>query len=337
MTPDCYAAAQALPSFGRTLFDTDQFREARAYSDRITRPYELINHSLRPGFRLTHQQRSFEHITFDHLTVACEGRFDVTAPSLDDRYLLQLNVGGECLVEQDGDRFLADAGSMFVINPDTMSRKTWNHGCRQVMVWISRSALQRALEKELGYDLDRPLRFTFPTLDQSLRIAALWRRIAGILLQLREADDMPLHWRSVRQIEHLMMIELITSVPNNYSADLDRADNQVAPYYVRRVERFLQANLREAIGMEDIHKVAGVSARALFYGFRQFRRTTPMALLKKLRLEQARKELLQTAAEGGSVAETAMNCGFQNLSMFSREYKVRFGEPPSETLRRGIN
>jgi transcriptional regulator GlxA family with amidase domain len=62
-----------------------------------------------------------------------------------------------------------------------------------------------------------------------------------------------------------------------------------------------------------------------------------MALLKKLRLDQARKELLLASRDGGSVTGTAMNCGFQNLSMFSREYKARFGEAPSETLRCGVN
>ena len=149
------------------------------------------------------------------------------------------------------------------------------------MVWVRRSALQRALERELGYDLDGPLVFGWPTLDQGFRIAALWRRIAAILAQLRDTASPP-HWRSVRQIENLIMLDLITSMPNNYSEDLDRPDNAVAPYYVRRVERFLHSNLREAIEMDDIYQIAQVSPRALFYGFRQFRRTTPMALLKKL-------------------------------------------------------
>ena len=65
----------------------------------------------------------FEHITFDQMKVECMGRFDVAAPQLDDRYLLQLNIAGECLVEQGPDTFLASAGSMFVINPQSMSKK----------------------------------------------------------------------------------------------------------------------------------------------------------------------------------------------------------------------
>ena len=336
MNPEYYAAAMAMPSFGDTVFSTNKFSEACAYAEKITRPYKVTSRALRSEISLVHGQLMFEHITFDQMKVECRGRFDVAAPQLDDRYLLQLNIAGECLVEQGPDTFLASAGSMFVINPQSMSRKTWNNGCQQLMVWVRRSALQRALERELGYDLDRPLVFGWPTLDQGFRIAALWRRISAVLAQLRDTASPP-HWRSVRQIENLIMLDLITSMPNNYSEDLDRPDNAVAPYYVRRVERFLHSNLREAIEMDDIYQIAQVSPRALFYGFRQFRRTTPMALLKKLRLDQARKELLQASRDGGSVTGTAMNCGFQNLSMFSREYKARFGEAPSETLRCGVN
>src|SRR5690606_38207470 len=132
------------------------------YAEKVTRPYEVTSHSLRSGLRLVHEQRAFEQIVFDQVSVECQGRFDVAAPELSDRYLLQLNIAGECLVEQGPDSFLAAAGSMFVINPQALSRKAWHNGCRQLMVWISRTALERALERELGYDLDRPLVFDWP-------------------------------------------------------------------------------------------------------------------------------------------------------------------------------
>jgi AraC-like DNA-binding protein len=337
MMMDHAPAAPSMPSLGRVVFATDKFSEARPYSEKITLPYEIVNHSLKSEVKFAHAQRKFEHITFDQMDIQCAGSFDVAAPSLGDRYLLQLNAHGECLVRQGESSYLAPPGSVFVINPETASTKTWYNGSKQLMAWINRSALERVLQREIGYDLDRPLVFEWPTTEHTLNNFAFWQRIGGILMQLKQCDERPVHWRFIRGLEHMFLLDLLTSIPNNYSEDLDRAENLVAPYYVRRVERFLQANLREPITMEDIYKASGVSPRALFYGFRQFRKATPMALLKRMRLDLARKELLMSAREGGSVTEIAMNCGFQNLSMFSREYKMRFGEAPSDTLRRGIS
>ncbi|HEY8351420.1 MAG TPA: AraC family transcriptional regulator [Sphingomonadales bacterium] len=329
--------APLMPSLGKVAFATNKFSEARRYSEQITLPYEIIAHSLKSDVNLVHAQRKIEHITFDQIEVTCAGSFDVAAPRLGDRYLLQFNAHGECLVRQGGSNYLARPGSVFVINPEAESLKSWYSGCKQLMVWIKKSALERVLQREIGYDMDRPLIFDWPGTEHVMSNLAFWHRVAAILMQLKECEEQPSHWRFIRGLEHLFLLDVLTTIPNNYSEDLNRTENFVAPYYVRRVERFLEANLREPITMEDIYEVAGVSPRALFYGFRQFRRTTPMALLKKMRLELARKELLIAAREGGSVTEIAINCGFQNLSMFSREYKARFGEAPSDTLRRGIS
>jgi transcriptional regulator GlxA family with amidase domain len=101
---------------------------------------------------------------------------------------------------------------------------------------------------------------------------------------------------------------------------------------VRRAQRFLEDNAANAIALADMARAAGVSARALQLAFRRFRDTTPMAQLRGLRLERARRAL----ADGCSVTSGAAAQGFGSLSRFENNYKARFGEPPSETLRRGF-
>ena len=78
------------------------------------------------------------------------------------------------------------------------------------------------------------------------------------------------------------------------------------------------------------------SARGrLQLAFRRFRDTTPMAQLRALRLERARSELAKAGQDGGSVTSVANAHGFGSLSRFAADYKARFHESPSETLRRG--
>jgi transcriptional regulator GlxA family with amidase domain len=69
--------------------------------------------------------------------------------------------------------------------------------------------------------------------------------------------------------------------------------------------------------------------------FRRFRDTTPMAQLRALRLERAFSELAKAGQDGGSVTSVANAHGFGSLSRFAADYKARFHESPSDTLRRG--
>ena len=78
---------------------------------------------------------------------------------------------------------------------------------------------------------------------------------------------------------------------------------------------------------------SGASARALYEGFRRFRATTPMAMLRTVRLEHVRAEL-QSAKPNEKITDIAYKWGIAHLGRFAAEYRARFGEMPSETLRR---
>jgi transcriptional regulator GlxA family with amidase domain len=60
-----------------------------------------------------------------------------------------------------------------------------------------------------------------------------------------------------------------------------------------------------------------------------------MAYLRAIRLELARSELAHAGRKGGSVTGVANTCGIGHLSRFADDYQARFGESPSQTLRRG--
>ena len=79
-------------------------------------------------------------------------------------------------------------------------------------------------------------------------------------------------------------------------------------------------------------RMQGVSTRSLYAGFRDFVGASPMQYLRELRLERARAELL--GSDAANVAAVALRWGFAHLGRFSSEYRQRFGETPSETLKR---
>ena len=95
----------------------------------------------------------------------------------------------------------------------------------------------------------------------------------------------------------------------------------------------MQANADEPLRLGDIAQAAGVPVRTLLEAFRRARDCSPMQYLRDMRLDVAQRRLREPQA-GTTVSAVAMDCGFAHLARFSQSYRARFGESPSETLRR---
>lgn len=105
-------------------------------------------------------------------------------------------------------------------------------------------------------------------------------------------------------------------------------------WQARRVEQYIEAHWDQPITIEILAHATAASARSIFHHFRSCRGQSPMAFLKQLRLQHA-KEMLERTDLNRSVTDTAIACGFGNLGHFAGDYFKRYGEHPSDTLRRG--
>ncbi len=114
----------------------------------------------------------------------------------------------------------------------------------------------------------------------------------------------------------------------------ERPDEGVAlPRDVARVLEWARSHLDEPIKLEGLARIAGVPPRTLETHFTRFLGATPLGWIRQARLDRARHALL--APDGrASVSQVAVRCGFSQLGRFAATYRGRFGELPSETLRR---
>jgi transcriptional regulator GlxA family with amidase domain len=81
-------------------------------------------------------------------------------------------------------------------------------------------------------------------------------------------------------------------------------------------------------------RAVGVRVRQLQHVFGERFNETPTQVLRSIRLAQAQRLLTADSATSPTVAAVSHRCGFSHLSRFSIAYRDRFGESPSETLRR---
>jgi transcriptional regulator GlxA family with amidase domain len=108
-------------------------------------------------------------------------------------------------------------------------------------------------------------------------------------------------------------------------------------HYRRIVERFeeiARGNLGTSMRIADLCRAVGVTPRTLERAVRAVHAATPVEFLHALRLTEARQTLLSKCGSARSVTEVATRFGFREFGRFAGEYRERFGESPSETLRR---
>lgn len=280
-----------------------------------------------------HRSITFGSIQIDFSEIHSDGEFRVDAIEELDCYFLKQMVSGSCSLSMDTKEFVANSGQAFVVNPfATYSVQLHGH-CEIMMIRIDRGSLEQTLSEELDINIAAPLCFSAdPIANKRLQPVG-----AIIDLIYRDADGADVFgtWRLGRHFERLVHLAVLHCVPNNYSEILRQATESVAPYYVRKIEEYIRTHISRDILVEDLAKVANMSKRSLFYNFRRWRNTTPRGYLKNVRLDVAREALSTGGYRGRSVTDVATSVGYWNLGRFASEYRARFGELPSETLRRG--
>jgi AraC family ethanolamine operon transcriptional activator len=103
---------------------------------------------------------------------------------------------------------------------------------------------------------------------------------------------------------------------------------------VRRAREFALARIDEPLQIIDVCRALRVSRRVLQYSFEDVLNTNPVAYLRLLRLNGARRDLVGAADRPVTVQEAMARWGFWHGSRFSAEYRKMYGELPSDTLRR---
>lgn len=101
----------------------------------------------------------------------------------------------------------------------------------------------------------------------------------------------------------------------------------------RRAYAYLQNHANDVPSIRELCAVTGASYATLERGFRETYGLTPKAMMTAMRLAGARRALLHPTP-ATRVAHAALRWGFVEFGRFSAQYRQRYGEAPSETLRR---
>lgn len=96
---------------------------------------------------------------------------------------------------------------------------------------------------------------------------------------------------------------------------------------------WIVANLRGRVTLADMERRSGRTARTLQLAFQKRYGVGPMRWVREQRLDLIHAELLAAPADA-TVRQIVAACGMPRMATLVKEYAARFGELPSDTLRR---
>ena len=320
----------ALPLQRRQIFATEDAEEARAFLG--ARGF-LLDIPPREATDLDMQLKSvfLPGLLFTRLEYGAAVQIRTTENYEDYRLVAPLR-GRLCGTIANED-VPCRPGAAMLVSPTLDNLLLVERDTAGLNILLSGFVLRRQLAALLGEALKSPLEFAAPLSLREGHGRSLVRFARLAMADLERPNSTLLEPITARSFREFVTSALLLHQPHNYRERLQRLERPAAPRDVKRAVEYMQANLDAAIGLPEIVAASGVPGRTLMQHFRDFKGSSPMRYLRTARYEKVREALHRAEPEEG-ITEVAAKWGFTHMGRFSVEYRRRFGESPSETLRR---
>lgn len=315
------------------VWETHDVTEACELGRELLGPTELAITDERPDdFYASYHAVRFRDITLGYLDYTAE--VSVRSAELPASYLVLAPMSGSSVVVAGGERTEANAITAAIPPAGVEMTLECERQTPHLLVRVSEDPLLSHLGRILGRPLESGLVFD-QRFDMSHPRASRWNIAIQVLhAELLEADSLLRSGVGVGHLEEFVMSALLFAHQSNYSEYLTRPGQGEEHRATRAAKAFIETNLANPIAVNDIAEAAGVSERTLQAAFRRELGMAPMAYVRDRRLDRARHDLADAVpGDYVSVTAIALRWGFGHLGRFAAEYKSRFGETPSQTLR----
>ncbi|MCI3208264.1 AraC family transcriptional regulator [Pandoraea capi] len=151
-------------------------------------------------------------------------------------------------------------------------------------------------------------------------------------------QSMSLYTTYTLQALHCLRTQIVPARsldPQADAAQLARGDDIAArlPAKYRKAYRYIVEHIAHSeLTTREVAAEVNVTERALQMVFKRSLGMSPGALIRKLRLEGIRSDLMDDASVTGSVLGTANRWGVTSRSALVKSYRKQFDESPSETI-----
>jgi len=312
-----------------TLVDTRSPDDARHQIGQIFCPHFLSPKDKRAaGFHAVHRCSRQGAYSLNLVSYGCE--VDIDPGELSRFFLLQIPIAGSAIVHCGKTSAQARPGEVVsILSPTLPTRMRWSDGCAKIIVLLERGAMERQWSSMVGR-CPPAVEFT-AGIDIAGAAGHLLMNHVRLMVESIEAGDISPHYQ-VRLGDDLMLL-LLSSFAHSQRGLLERQARPGDASVVARAEDWIRANIARPFSVADIATASGCSLRSLQETLRREKGTTLTHMIETIRLEAFRARLIHRE-QCSSVTEAAFAVGLGHLGRAASAYQKRYGETPSQTLRR---
>lgn len=226
-------------------------------------------------------------------------------------YELILVLSGKFHLSLDGKQYILEAGDSAWIG-DGVIHGGLPENCIYECVVFDLTALLRdtpLCKQTAGEFLSNSTLFTGPLTKNSTEIC-----IADKIFETMEKEQKGYEWVTIGLLWQLMGNLLKNAKSQNNSSAPSR--HQITR--MKTVLSYIRDNYNQPITLAQLAQFAGMSPRYFCRAFSAMTGMTPMAYLNYYRIECAGEQLRLTDK---SITEIALECGFNDMSYFSKQFK----------------
>ena len=319
---------------GHEIFYTEDVREATRLVSRALSPLTLIvDREHADGFAATMHGVRLRNVSMLYLDLHIAATIDI--PESGRYYAVHMPLNGGAAVQHPQSTFQANAMRCLVTSPGTPLRIALEHDSPQLLIRIEEQAMTTLVTRLIGRKMVKPLVFT-PEFDLATEAAMRWNAAVQLVhTEVYHPGSLVQNGRGISSVEELVMSSLLYLQPSTYHDDITRPVSHSPRHAViQRVMDYIDDHLAERITMHSLARAAHMSVRSIQQGFHDELGMSPMAFVRERRLERVHSDLADAIpADGVTVTAVAERWGFHHLGSFSAEYRKRWGEAPSATLR----
>jgi AraC-like DNA-binding protein len=314
---------------------TDDVDEARAFCRKMFYgPMRADPVGDRSGFAFSGDVVLLGPLTVGEISYGID--MHLTIADLETSYHVLAPLTGTLRSRHRGALVLADPTRAAVYRPVGAIDLDWPGDCRLLSVKVDRAALERELDAALDQRIVSPLLLgaSFDLVDGPGRT---WAALVRLMhAELTAEDGLAAQPRMAARWRDMLVSGLALTVEHPYGEEPSGMQGPRRPRTVKRALDAMHAEPWRPFTVTDLAAVAGVGVRVLQEAFRQHVGVSPLAYLRRLRLDGVHADLSRADPWQVSVSEVAYRWGFTHLGRFAGVYRARYGEPPSQTLRHPI-
>ncbi|MGO2110014.1 MAG: AraC family transcriptional regulator [Pseudoclavibacter sp.] len=217
--------------------------------------------------------------------------------------------------------------------PNRTTVVDWAPGAEQLIIRFSRSKLERFASDLTGVHVDAPIEFSFEFGTDRGRADSALASAEFLAHELDRADGIADNPILVEQLESFVMSNVLYSIPNSLSERLHEPAKPAGRGRLDAVIEYMHDHAELPLAPADLARIGHMSIRSLHATFQREFGTSPIAYLRRIRLDRVRDEFMSGHPSEVRVAEVAYRWGFSHPSRFASMYREAFGELPSETLQ----